>query len=192
MAYVDTIQFITMASAGNATDFGDRTTTAAYMQDSGVSSTTRGIISGGMNVDADNVNILEYVTMSSAGNATDFGDLTVARRSMAGLSSATRGITAGGQIPGGRSNVIDYVTIASTGNASDFGNLIADAANVAACANTITGLISGGNFDGNPSRADVIQSITIASTGNTTDFGDLTVAKRHHGGASPAAASVQG
>jgi len=66
------------------------------------------------------VNTLEYVTTATTGNTTDFGDLTVARRTVAGTSDGTRAVFGGGS---GNSNVIDYITIGTTGNASDFGDL---------------------------------------------------------------------
>jgi hypothetical protein len=68
------------------------------------------------------VNVIDYVTTASTGNATDFGDLTVARGSLGGGSSNTRSIALGGATPS-ESNVMDYVTIASTGNAADFGDM---------------------------------------------------------------------
>ena len=59
--------------------------------------------------------------MSSAGNATDFGDLTANKLSAGSLSDKTSGV-----FPGGIENdtTIDVITIASTGNASDFGDLL--------------------------------------------------------------------
>ena len=65
--------------------------------------------------------------MSSSGNATVFGDLTLARHSPAGASSKTRTVFAGGYTDESDSttdvNNMDYITIASTGNAQDFGDL---------------------------------------------------------------------
>jgi hypothetical protein len=84
------------------------------------SSDTRGIFAGGIDSSAQ-TNVIDYVTIASTGNATDFGDLTVARYYLCGTSSTVRGVFAGGESP--RTNVIDYVTIASTGNAVDFGDL---------------------------------------------------------------------
>ena len=69
-------------------------------------------------------NIMEYITIASTGNSTDFGDTTEARFGMGGFSSPTRGILSGGN-SGSRVNTIDYVTIASAGNATDFGDLLA-------------------------------------------------------------------
>jgi hypothetical protein len=40
---------------------------------------------------------MDYVTIASAGNATDFGDLTDPRIKGAGISNLTRGVFAGGE-----------------------------------------------------------------------------------------------
>ena len=63
--------------------------------------------------------ILDYMTISSTGDAQDFGDLTLARNMLWTFSSPTRGIIAGGWISDTTTEVdiMDYVTIASTGNA---------------------------------------------------------------------------
>ena len=68
------------------------------------------------------VNIIDYITISTTGNAVDFGDLTVSRYNNESASDATRGIFAGGYSSSAH-NQIDYVTIANTGNATDFGDL---------------------------------------------------------------------
>ena len=64
---------------------------------------------------------MDYVTIASTGDSTDFGDLTAARFGAAAAADKTRAIWAGGATPG-KLNTIDYVTIASTGNATDFGD----------------------------------------------------------------------
>ena len=66
-------------------------------------------------------NTIDQVVFASTSNATDFGDLTVARQSPAACASATRGVWAGSGAA--YSNVIDYVEFATKGNASDFGDL---------------------------------------------------------------------
>ena len=63
--------------------------------------------------------IIEYLTIASTGNATDFGDLTATRAGLKALSSSTRAVVNSGD---STSMVMDYVTIASTGNAQDFGD----------------------------------------------------------------------
>jgi hypothetical protein len=120
------IQYITIASIGNATDFGDLIVAGLVDTASGCSS-TRGVVGGGFLVDFNTstftpINVIQYVTIATTGNAIDFGDLTSARRNLGGTSSTIRALFAGGtDTP---SNVIDYITIASAGNAVDFGDLL--------------------------------------------------------------------
>jgi len=118
--YYNTIDYATIASTGNATDFGD-----LLIRKQGVgtvSSSTRACFGGAFESTAGGTvtNQIEYVTIASTGNATDFGDLTVARYYVGGMSNKTRGVFAGGDTT---TNVMDYVTIASAGNATDFGDM---------------------------------------------------------------------
>ena len=55
-------------------------------------------------------------------NATDFGDLTAARKGLASASSTLRGVWMGGETPS-YVDSIDAVMIATTGNATDFGDV---------------------------------------------------------------------
>ena len=66
------------------------------------------------------VNTIDYITIATTGNATDFGDLTRTATEGGALANATRGMHTGGYP---YTNAIDYVTIASIGNAVDFGDL---------------------------------------------------------------------
>jgi hypothetical protein len=67
---------------------------------------------------------MDYFTIASTGNATDFGDLTVAVRGGFGMSNSSRGLLAGGNNPSDQQYNAGYITIASTGNAADYGDLI--------------------------------------------------------------------
>jgi hypothetical protein len=53
-------------------------------------SPTRGLFGGGYN--GAYLNVIDYVTIATTGNATDFGDLTVARRNLAGCSECHGGL----------------------------------------------------------------------------------------------------
>ena len=66
--------------------------------------------------------VMDYITITTAGNASSFGNLTVARYALAGVSNGIRGVFGGGYISA-VSAVMDYITIATTGNATNFGNL---------------------------------------------------------------------
>jgi hypothetical protein len=111
-------------------------------------------------------NIIEYITFSTTGNATDFGDTTFVDYSRSGFSSPTRGVFGGGY---NNRNVIDYVTIASTGNATDFGDLTVGRYDMAGYANSTRGFFIAGDTG---IRQNICDYITIATTGNATDFGD--------------------
>ena len=117
------IQFITIATKGNAQNFGDLSQEASRV--TGFSSPTRGLSAGGFNNTPSSTksNVIEFVTIATLGNATDFGDLTAQRYSPGSGSSKTRGVIGGGNTQPAKTNVIDFVTIASAGNASDFGDL---------------------------------------------------------------------
>ena len=117
------IQYITMTTIGNATDFGDLTQARRNL--AGFSSSTRGVFGGGFTPSPSTTqyNTIDYITIASTGNATDFGDLTQARSDFGGASTKTRGTFICGRTPSIQ-NTIDYVTIASTGNATDFGDAV--------------------------------------------------------------------
>jgi hypothetical protein len=68
------IQYITMASDGNAINFGDLT--EGSDSPAGVANQVRAVISGGY-VTPTNINRMEYITISTTGNATSFGDLSI-------------------------------------------------------------------------------------------------------------------
>lgn len=169
--FVNTIQYITFASAGNAVSFGQLNNVVRGA--GSASSTTRSVFAGGLNSSIATINVIDYVTIASTSNATDFGDLTVARQYVAGCSSSTRAVFAGGDTSNSNTytNVIDYVTIASVGNATDFGDMIA-AGGWAGAASSSTRGVFAGPYTG--ARSNVIQYVTIASAGNATDFGDLS------------------
>lgn len=178
---VNTMDYITMETTGNATSFGSLT--VARFQAAGCASPTRGLFGSGGNpsTGGNYSNVIDYVTILTTGNATDFGDLTVTAYGLGACSSDTRGIWAGGWDGSVRQNTIGYVTIASTGNATDFGDLTVGRNGSGGCGSSTRGLFSGGN-DG--STVNIIDYITIASTGNATDFGDLTTVGNNVGAAS--------
>ena len=190
----------TIASANNASDFGDLTQarTAAHATSNGhgglesfqprapelYSPTGRvlpggagvgfaGILSGGLAPSG--VDDIEFVNISSAGNAIDFGNLQSAdRHANQGTGSSTRGVIFGGGSNGNIENTIDYIEFSKKGNAADFGNLTLSKRSGAGAGNQTRGLSMGGSIDASPYYVDNIDYVTIASLGNATDFGDLS------------------
>ena len=141
------IDYITIASIGNATDFGDML--GNYQAQGRAMSTTRGLASGNYGAS----NLIEYITIATTGNSTDFGDRTIAVYSATGTSDNTRGVFAGGDGP--TTNIIDFVTIATTGNATDFGDMTsAKGSSLAATSDSIIGCIGGCLLYTSPSPRD--------------------------------------
>ena len=169
---VVTIDSIEIASTGvNATDFGDLIQKGLCGGGYQVQSQTRGVFAGGDTPGA-KVNLIQYVTISTRGDAVDFGDLNELRGSPAGASNAVTGIVAGGASPTYFSS-IDKITLATLGDAVEYGDLLATNSNFGAGASPTRIIFAGGYSPTGPSRVDVIQYKQIASSGDTKDFGDL-------------------
>jgi len=168
----NTIDYVTIATIGNALDFGDLVGLASANKHGSCSSPTRGLFGGGMPYTS---TLIEYITISSLGNSIRFGDLTYPRGNVHACSNSVRGLFFKGY--GSNSNGIDYVTIATTGNAINFGDAGGFEYQAAgATASQTRGIIAGG-FN-TPTIVNTIQYVTIASTGNAQDFGDLTSQRR--------------
>ena len=140
------IEFITLSTLGNSQNFGE-VTTLAKSGSAAVASSTRACFMGGVGTtgNAGHVsNVIDFVTISTLGNAQDFGDMTVAVDALAGASNSTRGLHAGGRTgtPAAEAlqNVIGFITIASTGNASDFGDLVTPTRYLAGCSDSHGGI----------------------------------------------------
>ena len=113
-AVMDTIITRTL---GNATDFGDCLSGTGSNVVGGVCNATRGILAGGYLH-----NRIQFITMATAGDAIDFGDLSQNVNAPKAASSKTRGLIIGGTTPSGVNN-IESVQIATTGNSVDFGDM---------------------------------------------------------------------
>ena len=73
-SYVNTIEYRAIASEGIVADFGNLSANRGYM--GCLSSSTRGVFAGGYSPSpTNNVNVMEYVEITTIGDAVDFGDL---------------------------------------------------------------------------------------------------------------------
>ena len=160
----NTIDYISIATGGDAINFGDLVGTD-HRQGGNLASRTRGVHGGGYD-GSSTLNTIDYVTIASTGDATDFGDRTIASRAGSGGGSGTRGLFVGGLTPSA-TNTIDYITIATTGNAVDFGDANSTASNFGVCANLVR-LV----FGGNQTNGD-IEYVTISTLGNSATNGVL-------------------
>ena len=136
--YTNRIEFITIATTGNAQEFGELKQAHQYTL-SGAANSTRALAWGGSTIPSTDTatNIIEFITIATRGNATDFGDMTRVTKSAAGASaSPTRSVCLGGN----SENIIEYVEIATQGNAADFGDATAGRNNAACFSNGHGGL----------------------------------------------------
>ena len=125
------------------------------------------------------VNVIDKFSFSSNSNATDVGDLTLARKDLAGQNSTTHGYASGGVAPGTpRSDVIDKFPFSVDGNATDVGNLTLNGRTKTAGQSSINnGYTSGGQSPAGGNYNDHIDKFPFSADGNATDVGDLTVGR---------------
>ena len=174
---MNNINYVTIATTGNGTDFGDLTQVVHSM--SACASDIRGFRGGGATPTSQSN--IDYINIASTGNAFAFGNLTTTLYQGSALSNRTRGIfyaTAG--TPSGV-HYLEYINLSSNGeNAASFGNITVyppnnPRQNLGACASPTRGIFAGGGF---PNVYNIIEYVTINTLGNSQDFGDMTHAAR--------------
>ena len=156
------ISAVSLASQGNAFDFGDNT--QARRGGGQCASSTRALLGGGYT--SERVNTIDFVTISTTGSAADFGDRTTVGNAVAAAGNQTRGVFHCGVTPSAV-NIMDFVTIASTGNAVDFGDAINTNSNYTGFGNPTRGIFGANGPNGE------LMFITYATTGNAVDFGNF-------------------
>ena len=164
----ESIGYVAASGApADASNFGDLSPSRA--SPAACSNGLRACIGGG----SPQTNDIQYVTVATTGNSTEFGDLTQDRSGIDSISGGTRGIWANGQSP--HFNVIDYVVIATTGNATDFGDTtIARTFGCGTNSDPGSGQNRGVFMAGHSGVEDHVDYITCASTGNATNWGELS------------------
>ena len=164
------IDYITIASTGNANDFGDLYT--GTRETGGCESPTRGIVFGGS---PNGLNVIQYFTISTQGNSADFGDVSaVCSRGSAADGNSVRGLLPLGGTPTLFNNV-EYNAIATLGNAIDFGDLTEARGGAAGCSSPTRHTVAGGFA---PGLVDTIDYAQIMTTGDYVSFGELSGADR--------------
>jgi len=151
----------------------------------------RAVFGGGNPMSSTN-QVIDFVNITTLGNAQNFGEMYALRRSGSGMSSSIRGLFGGGASPAPSSNddTIDYITIASAGNPIDFGNLSTARRNPTGASSSTRGLTAGGYVS---AANDTIDYVEIATLGNALDFGNLVQASYYpSGAASPTRAIFAG
>ena len=180
-SYLATTDFVTIASTGTCTAFGD--VTDNRYAGAASASPTRGIYAGGVvGATPSGTNFISYCTIATTGSWANFGDLSngsTGYRYTNGSSSNTRSIVYGGNFPGD-GNEIDYITIGTLGNSVDFGDAIKSGTHRGGFSNNIRGGAIGGYYPA--ADFNTIEYVNIATTGNGIDWGDLTQTRGYNQG----------
>ena len=167
------IEYITISTQGNSTDFGSNIV-EGKRRCSGFGSRVRGFCAAGRT--PTNKSTIDFVTFSSTGTTTAWGDNTSATGTAdnMGFANSTRGMTKAGHQSPGATGTLDYLTMSSTGGVHDFGDLSKHGDAGAACANPTRGILAGGY---NPANEDAMSFVTIPTLGDATEFSNLTVGR---------------
>ena len=164
------MDFFNISTTGNSADFGDLS--ADIFALGTTASSTRGLVFGGYGGSPHSANSdeIQFVTIASQGNATDFGNLTVGRNNACVSGCQTRAVIVGGAASPGNTNVMDFVTIASQGNAVDFGDMTAATNNSSdgGCGSPTRGLF----HTRTPNNNGGFFHYNIATQGNAAEFSD--------------------
>ena len=165
------IEKVVSATLGNGTDQGDLT--VGRNDCSAVGGSGRAVNAGGAGGASGIGEVMDYWTISTNNNATDFGDLTDARGSTGAASNGVRGLWAGGE--SGVTDTIDYCVIMTTGNATDFGDLTQSRYRCGGVGNDTRSVWAMGYGGG--TYLNIIDYVTTDTTGNASDFGDSVYSK---------------
>jgi hypothetical protein len=164
------------AASSNATDVGDLLAINARPSGHSDPANSYGYCSAGSDyTGATKYNVIQRYAMSSSGNATDVGDLTISIYSRSGTSSTTHGYTAGcgGSAP--FYNVIEKFAYGSSSNATDVGNLTGQFWGSMGVSSTTFGYSCGGG-NGLAQSSNNIDKYSFSTDGNATDVGDISAA----------------
>ena len=175
----NTIDSMTMASAGNVVDFGDMA--QARVNGCGYGNSTKAFSAGGSTNPSNSgySNALEVVTIASTGNSVDYADLAEETIGNSGCSSTTSGYVMTGSTGSGNTATVLHNDLSSGGAGSEFGDLSQARDRSTGTDNSVIGVNSGGRT---PSSVNTIDFFTMATTGNGSDFGDLTQARFYSAG----------
>ena len=171
-SYYNTIDFVTIATTGACTEFGDIQGSSGRYGGATFADPTRAVYAGGVTGATPTALVtIDRVQIATQSDGTDFGDLTTAKRYVVGASDSTRGVVYAGGSPS-VSTIIEYITIQGSGGSTDFGDATVARSHIAGMSNSIRGVFAGGV---NPGIINVMDSITFQTTGNAVDWGDYAV-----------------
>ena len=163
-----------MVTSADAADVGDLTAVVARPTGHSDPPNAYGYSSAGGAYNASaHYNVIERYAMSSSGNASDVGDLTLAVSNASGTSSSTHGYKAGAY-EGLMTNVIEKFAYGSSSNATDVGDLLVTVHAPGGVSSTGFGYTCGGGTSPSVAKTNNIQKYSFTTNGNATDVGDLS------------------
>ena len=181
---IDKFPFYVDADASGVGNLTQSRSTSA-----GQSSGTHGYTSGGRHYvqttsppTPSGVETIDKFPFATDDNASDVGDLTLARESMAGQSSETHGYASGGNIPPYISNlyynIIEKFPFATDADSTDVGNLTQTRGGWAGQSSYTHGYTSGGKIGpGHQNSVRRIDKFPFTSDADATIVGDLIVTR---------------
>ena len=200
---VKNIDYINIASTGNATAWGELLSVGTGMA-GGASNNIRGVIVGGFTGAPSNsrISLMQALTIPTEGDIIDFGDLQFNSQQLSGVGNATRGVYAMGYAYPNMSPVssnslnmnytmVDFMT---TGNRTDFGDIIGNAAcrDLATVQTPIRGYFAGGEgtgqIDGTHNKNITIKG--FANNSESLTFGELSTNSQRGSGVGSATRGV--
>ena len=147
--------------------------------------------SGGQAASNAESKVIDKLAFASGTNATDVGDISVAKYSLGGNQDgsgafSSKGFVCGGTSPfGGANNSIDTFPFASDGSASGAGSL-GDFTRRQSSQSSETHAYNSGGYNGSPttSQQNKIEKFLFSTANTSVDVGDLTQARGCKGASS--------
>jgi len=165
--------YITISSTGTCTAWGDTLNNTGSCDNAAFSNSTRGITKAGYTSPGVTGGTMDYVTIASAGNTVNFGNLIDNGDASGAASNSVRGLFGGCfTSPTTGNNVITFVTIATLGDAIDFGDLT-QARHSPACVSSKIRAVWAAGGNNVPTWYNIIDYVNISTLGNAVNFGDI-------------------
>ena len=182
----NTIDYVTFANTGNATDFGNLSNSESGGS-AGASNGDRGVRAAGMYREISGYgsgDTMDYISIATTGNASDLADTQDRRHRWKGASDGIYGYYCGGRKTtayygtAGPYNTIMWHNIATTADTTTFGSYVPAFSDETCGCGTESRLLYAGGIqqfsNENNSWLEKIDYLTAATTGNSTDFGNMT------------------
>lgn len=127
-------------------------------------------------------NTIDKFPFATIANASDVGDITVARVNSTGQSSTVSGYTSGGHNltpPATYTNIIDKFPFATNANATDVGDLVSINSESTGVSSTVNGYVMGGQNPGAPAPTfRYMQKFPFATNANATGLTGVLLASK--------------